>query len=198
MRNQLIEEISCILSNNGVVVAPTDTLYGLLANATSMTAVNKLFEIKKREHCKSIPVFVSSLFEAQCYFEFTPTAIRLARKFWPGSLTMILQSKGKLATNISDSAKVAVRIPDNLLIRSVIQRLGNPVTATSANISGQENIFNYEELVQRFSFVVDYIVQGNVKHNAKPSTIVDCSQSMIHLVRDGAISYSEILYFLKS
>ncbi|MDJ1305855.1 MAG: threonylcarbamoyl-AMP synthase [Candidatus Midichloria sp.] len=189
----IIKDVVSALSRAEPVILPTDTLFALSVNATSEKAVSNLFEIKSRKLEKALPVFVSSFEQAEEFFEFNDLAMKLAKKFWPGPLTLILKLKGKLAKNLSISEKIAVRMPSSSLIMEIINNFGKPITGTSANPSGNNDIFDYQELLLTFKDKVPIIVNGEIQKNAKPSTVIDCSNNTVQFLRVGSISEDSIL-----
>ena len=191
----LIKGVIAALSSSYPVILPTDTLYSLSVDATSKIAVNELFQLKERASSKAIPVFVNSIEQTLEYFELTNIAHKLAENFWPGALTLILNSKSKLVKNLSTTNKLAVRMPAHKLVLEVIKQFGKPITGTSANISGASNIFDYDILLKTFQGKVPMIIRGNINKTAKPSTIVDCSGSDLKILRIGAIPNEKILRF---
>lgn len=193
MDADLVQSAVRFLDAGEGVILPSDTLYSLSVDATSYFAVSKLFSIKRRAASKAVPVFFESIGQIKEFCDVTEVASRLAHLFWPGKLSIILNHRHGLAENISPTDKVAVRMPDSLIIRDIIKALGKPITATSANISGDTNHYDYEELKALFHDQVQLIINGVIKHNALPSTVVDCSQNEVKFLRIGAIPECDIM-----
>ena len=172
------DKIVSILKNKGIIIYPAETCYGIGTDMTNEECIKRLFEIKKRPSEKKISAAVSSLKMAKEYFELSEDAEKLVKAFMPGPLTII--TKGK-----------SFRIPADKFIIEIIEKFGKPITATSANVSGQEPIYNFDELLNTFSGNVDLIINGGNLEKNKPSTIFNVDAKKI--VREGKISEEEII-----
>ncbi len=160
-----------------VVVCPTDTVYGLLADATNEKAIKKLLEIKKRRIQKPIPIFVKDLKTAKRLAQINKNQEKFLRKVWPGKVTMVLKRKNKLPKILFAERKtIGLRIPKYKLVQDLFKKLNCPLTGTSANISGKPASNNIKEVVLQFKgkkYQPDFIVDaGNLK-SGKPSTVLD-------------------------
>ncbi|MEM3407175.1 MAG: L-threonylcarbamoyladenylate synthase, partial [Nitrososphaerota archaeon] len=178
--------------NNGLIVYPTDTLYALGANALSKEAIKKVFKVKGRDYNKPISIALKNLEEAKKYFAFNEIAEKIAKKFLPGPLTIILPSY-VLPKELSPTQKFSFRIPENEIALKILNSINFPLTATSANISGGENPINAEISIKQIGKYVDLILDCGKCKYSKPSTIIDLSNGKIALVREGVISI-EYLY----
>ena len=187
-----IEKAAKILRNGGAVIYPTDTLYGLGVNASDSKAVLRVFEIKGREN-KPISVAIANLTEAKKYAKFSPLASRIAKKFLPGPLTLILPSRLNLPKELNpNDEKVRIRIPDSKIALELIKKCKFPLTATSANLSGGKNPITAREAIRQIGDKVDLVLDaGKCRYN-KPSTVVDLSSNKIEVVREGVISKKEL------
>jgi len=187
-----IEKAAKILRNGGAVIYPTDTLYGLGVNASDSKAVLRVFEIKGREK-KPISVAVANLSEAKKYAKFNSVALKIAKKFLPGPLTLILPSKLNLPKELNpNDEKVRIRIPDSKIALELIKKCKFPLTATSANLSGGKNPITAREAIRQIGDKVDLVLDaGKCRYN-KPSTVVDLSSNKIEVVREGVISKKEL------
>jgi len=190
---KIIEKAAKILRNGGVVVYPTDTLYGLGVNASDSKAVLKVFKIKGREN-KPVSIAVANLAEARKYAKFSPLALKIAKKFLPGPLTLILPSRLNLPKELNpNDEKVRIRIPDNKITLELIKKFKFPLTATSANLSGGKNPVIAKEAIKQIGDRVDLVLDaGKCKYN-KPSTVVDLSSAKIEVIREGLISKEELV-----
>jgi L-threonylcarbamoyladenylate synthase len=177
-----IAKAVAILSSGGIVVYPTETCYGIGADATSDDAVKKVIRIKKRDKGKKISIAFSDLKMAKRYVVMTKRAEKLAKAFMPGPLTLIVESKGK--------KKVGFRVPDNNLVRRIIKKLGKPITTTSANISGKGELYKIRDVVKAFSGKADLILDAGNLPRKKPSTVFDTTNMKI--LRMGPISEKDI------
>ena len=173
-----------ILAADGLIIYPTETLYGIGADATSDAAVKKVIRVKKRLPSKHIIIAMSDIRMAKRYAVMTKRAEVLTKQFMPGPLSLVVNAK-------SDGRKIRYRIPDNRFVRSVVRRLGKPITTTSANISGGENLYKIKDIVRVFDGKVDLIIDAGNIPKRKPSTVF--STIDMEVVRKGAISEKQIL-----
>ena len=189
-----------------LVLYPTDTLYGLGVDATDPEAVARLQELKGRNEGKPFSVAVDSLEMIERYAEVTPLARRLAEKFLPGKLTLILQAKCAtpgcctLAEGVvAEDGSVGVRIPAQNQVLELIGELGKPITATSANASGMPTENTPEAILGQFgdkaSWITDVIDAGALPQSL-PSTVVDARGEAPVIVREGAISEEAVHHTL--
>ncbi len=182
------------ITNGDVLLVQTDTLFGLVCDATNEFAISKLFEIKGREVRKALPVFVESIQKAAQIVTFDDMSIKLANAFWPGALTMLLPIKlPSILPSVYFKEAVAVRVPRVNFILELLKAFGKPLTATSANLSGHQNSTTTESLMQdEISSMVSVIILDRVSVVAGHSTIVECINGEVRIIRDGLISASEI------
>ena len=180
--------ISLILSGE-VVGLPTETVYGLAGDATSITACSKIYEIKQRPLFNPLIIHVLDIEEAQKYGKFNEDSYKIASKFWPGPLTLILQ---KLSSGISEIATsnlntIAIRIPSHPIFREVLKETAKPLAAPSANIAGRISPTLAEHVNKSFLGKVPVIDGGKTIYGME-STIVDCSCDVPKILRYGFIS----------
>ena len=183
-----------LLKNGGVVALPTDTAYCLAADINIDSAVQKIFEIKKRPFDKALPVFLPEK-EALSFVasDIPDIAWCLADSFWPGGITLILKKHPDLLTlAVSGGNTVAVRVPDHPIPLDVIMSIGTPITGTSANISGQESPTTAYEVHKQIGESVDMIVDGGKCPISALSTIIDLTSKVPKILRDGAITKEQI------
>lgn len=193
MVKKILSEAIKALKNGELIVYPTDTVYGLGADIYQKKAVKKVFEIKKRSFSLPISVGVSNFEELENISYVDTRASILAERFLPGKLTLILKKKGSVNDIITAGKKnIAVRIPDNKIALNIFDSYG-PLTCTSANIHGKKTPSTVDKIVTHFNsdhisvFINDGYLQG------KPSTIVDLSDKQVKLVREGDITFDEVL-----
>lgn len=179
-----------VLRAGGTLVYPTDTLYALGCDATSVSAVRRVFEIKRRPLEKPLPIAVASIEMMRRYCELDERAEKLARALLPGALTLLLRKKNLPDILTSGSPKVAVRIPANELALRITAALGRPVVATSANLSGRPPPISAQEAIVQLSGVELVIDAGILAEERIPSTIYDPEEGRI--VRQGKISRARI------
>ncbi len=181
-----------VLARGELVAFPTDTVYGLGADAFNDQAVRKLYLAKGRSHEKAIPVLIANLEQfVEVVDQTTLTAMRLIEKFWPGPLTIILGQATDLASSISARGTVGVRIPDHPIAQELILEAG-PLAVTSANRSGDPEACTAEEIETTLDAQVRLLVDGGRTLGGQPSTVVDCTQDPPKILRAGPISEEEI------
>jgi len=191
---EAIREIARVLTDEKVIVYPTETFYGLGANCFLERALRKIFKIKRRPAAKGLPVLVSDLEMAKrLAAELPPSFEALTSRFWPGPLTVILKAAPFLPSALVGPARtIAVRLPAVPWLRALVRITGVPLVTTSANISGHGEIASAEEVKRLFVGKVDLIVDGGQTPGCKPSTVIDLTGKKPVLVREGALARKEL------
>lgn len=181
------------------MVFPTDTLYGLGADAFSASALERVFAIKGRPSGLALPLLVSSWDQVKLVAREVPeTGRRLASMFWPGPLTLVLPKVAHLPDLVTgDGDTVAVRMPDHVVALALIQQLGGPITGTSANRSGMADLLTLEAVSAHLGGLVDVVIPSGPAPNGRPSTVVDVTSNEPQLLRQGALSFQEVLAALE-
>lgn len=180
-----------VLRKGGIVAFPTDTVYGIGCDPFNQTAVKKIYKIKGREEAKHLPVLGFSIFEISKIAIFDDTSRRLATKFWPGPLTLVLPVRDeKISESLGLDGKIAVRIPDHPCVLSLLQEC-KLLVGTSANRSGQNPAADSTELAAGLSGY-DLLLDGGRISNPVVSTIVEVVKERPHVVRKGKISERDI------
>jgi L-threonylcarbamoyladenylate synthase len=188
-----IEKAVSVLRDGGVIAMPTDTLYALTARARDGAAVRRVFEIKGRNDGKPMPLFVSNLDMARRFGEFNETASKLAERFWPGALTLVVRRQGRFESDaLAGGDTVALRAPDNAIALALIAGAGEPVTGTSANLSGGPDPVSADEVRRQIGAKLDIILDAGLAEGGVASTIVDCTGDEPVILREGALSRAEI------
>ncbi|MBI2038320.1 MAG: threonylcarbamoyl-AMP synthase [Candidatus Nealsonbacteria bacterium] len=162
-----------------VVLAPTDTVYGLICDATNKKAVEKIFKIKKRPKNKPVPVFVSDIEMAKKIAEIDAKQEKFLKTVWPGATTCVLTVKGGGGT-------IGIRIPKNNSLLNLVKQLGGPLAETSANISGNPASTKINEVLAQFEGQEeqpDLVIDGGDLPPAKPSTVIDLRFSSLKILR---------------
>jgi L-threonylcarbamoyladenylate synthase len=176
-----------ILKNDGTVVFPTDTVYGLGTNAFSVPAIDQLFAIKEREPDRAIAVLIGSIDQLPEVTENpSQTAFELARKHWPGALTLVVPRHPKMPNNLSPRPTLGVRIPDHPFALALLQAAG-PLAVTSANLSGQPNTTTAEQVLAQLNQRVDLVLDGGETRGGVPSTVVDMTGTEPVVLRQGPV-----------
>jgi len=182
------------LRRGGVAVIPTETFYGLAGLVSSREAVSRIYAVKGRDPAKPLPLLAASL---EMVLSLTtghkPAFFKLAEAFWPGPLTMVLAASKAVPEDVSGPGRtVAVRVPPLAWLCRLLEELGGPVTATSANLSGAKEISEPSEAVALFSGRVDIIIDGGPAPGGRPSTIIDLVSAEPVVLREGRIPLSAI------
>jgi len=192
---ETIETILKFLEQGEVVICPTDTVYGLICDATDKKAVGELFKIKKRQKTKPIPIFVKNIKMAKRLAFIDKKQEEFLKKVWPGKVTVVLKTKPKAKTIfpkgiLSSDNKVGLRIPDYKPIADLFKKFNKPLTGTSANISGKPASIKIKEILKQFDnqknqpgLIVD---AGNLRES-KSSTVIDLTNKKAKILRKGEI-----------
>jgi L-threonylcarbamoyladenylate synthase len=182
-----------ILQNHGLVAFPTDTVYGLAAATFSTAAIEMLYEAKSREAVKAIAVLVGDLDQLSLLTSgLTDSARRLAERFWPGALTLVVPKHAMLPENLSVYPTVGVRMPNHPFALALLRKVG-PLATTSANLSGGANASTPEEVLAQLNGRFHLLLDGGTCPGGVPSTVVDCTQTPPVILRQGAVSAQDIL-----
>ncbi len=187
--------ITNLLSNGGVVVLPTDTIYSLSCLITMDKSLKRILEIKGRDISKGIPVLIPHKNYFYKYAENINNACDLLiDTFMPGGLTLIVRKKPFVSNIISGNTdNIAIRIPDDPNLINIMSTIKSGITGTSANISGKEHSLLEENLVEDLGEKVDMIVFGDYKNKSNnPSTILDMTANKINVIREGKITINDI------
>ena len=191
---ELLNQAAEVILNEGVIGYPTETVYGLGANALSDLAVEKVFELKNREQNKPILIIAAEIGQVkQLVSRFPDTAMSLANRFWPGPLTIVFEAASHLPKSLLGGGhQIGVRIPGNKICLELLARCGVPITSTSANITGKQNPINAKEVIENFGNKLDLILDGGTSVSRIPSTVVKIDDDCVTLIREGAISKKTI------
>ena len=181
-----------IIENGGVIIFPTDTVYGIGCNPYDVNAVKKIYEIKSREKTKSLPVLASSIQivkQISIIDEFTE---KIVKKYWPGPLTLILKLKDKnLKKSLNLEDKIAVRIPNSVCTLKLLNKC-NLIVGTSANVSGDSSFTNPQECMKNVKNY-DVFVDGGTITSKGESTIIEIENEKIQIIREGALKKEDIV-----
>jgi L-threonylcarbamoyladenylate synthase len=187
-----------VLRKGGVVAYPTDTLYGLAVDPRSGDAVAKLFAVKARDPGHAIPLIAADEAQAALAGTFTDAAWRLARAFWPGPLSIVLDAApGIDAQILAADGSVAVRVPASDSARELARAFGFCVTATSANLSGAPSTASSDVVRSTLGARVDFVLDVGDAPGGPPSTIVDVRRRVPRLLRAGAVPWNRVLESLE-
>jgi len=189
---ELLVACAAVLAGGGIVVAPTETRYGMLAKAFETPALEKLYKIKGRPENMPMAVFVPSVAAIEEYAVLPEKGHRLARAFLPGPLTLVLHSKCAPGSPIVQNGKIGIRVSSAGFIQALLKFTAFPLTATSANSSGGKELSGIPEIYDLFGDAVDlYVEHGTL--DAETSTVVEVTEESLRVLREGAITEKEIL-----
>lgn len=191
-----IKKIVEVINNGGLVITPTDTIYGIMGDALNEEVIKKVFEVKKRPFSKPLILLMDSFEMVDNYTEeLSEMEMKLANRFWPGLVTFILKKNDKVNDLItSGNDTVGIRIPDNKDLLEIIRRLKRPVISTSANITGTPVITSTKLLEKDLIDNIDYIEDEGEVNNIS-SSIVKVEDDRLIVLRDGIISKEIENYF---
>ena len=193
---EAVARAAAVLRGGGVILYPTDTLYGLGADAFSDAAVAKIYDIKKRDEKKPIHCIVADMAMAEQFGELDERARTLADTFLPGPLTIVVRKKTDVTTGIGAGiTTLGIRIPENDFCLALARRFGKPYTTTSANVSSAPQQRRLEEILAQLgenARLIDLVIDAGELPVRLPSTIVDVSSQKIEILREGMISTSRI------
>ena len=192
-----LEVIKNELNNNGIIIYPTDTVYGVGASIDSLKGLQKIYEAKERNFNSPLIALLSKVeyIEKIAIIDEEKKIIieKLASEFWPGALTIILNKKENVpGIMVSNGETVGVRIPALKLAQDIIESVGGVLPTTSANISGEKTPRSFEELSEKFKARVEVIVDGGKSPLGIESTILDLTKTLPKILREGAIKKETI------
>lgn len=187
---EVIERAGRVLRAGGLVVIPTETVYGLAADALNPEAVGRLRAAKGRPDTKPLPVMLAdSGGMAGFARDIPPTAFPLAGAFWPGPLTLVLRADDRVSEAIhAGSGKVGLRVPDNAVAQGILRAAGRPLVLTSANLSGGADATTAGEAMEALGGRVDLIVDAGPSRLGRPSTVLDLTAQPPRILREGGVS----------
>lgn len=183
-----------IIRKSGIVIFPTETVYGIGANGLDEVAIKKLYEVKQRPLNKPISLLVSDMnMINKIAKDITELEYKLMQKFFPGPFTIVLKKKD-IVSNIvtSNQNTVGVRMPSGEIARKLVEYAGVPIATPSANISGKPSGTNLKDIMKDFEKKVDYFIDGGESKIGIASTIVKVIDNVPHILRQGSISKEQI------
>ena len=180
-----IKEAVKILKKGGIVIFPTDTVYGIGCRFDDKDAISRLYKIKKTPESQPFPILVFDLSQVEKLAVINKTGEELIKKYWPGALTIVLQSKG-------GKNKIGFRMPDSSLIKSIIDGVGEPLIGTSANFHGSRAPRSYGEIDPDFIKLADFVLKGECQLEME-STVVDAIGDVPKILRQGAVKLTVYL-----
>lgn len=190
--NHQIKTAAKIVKNGGLIIYPTETVYGLGCDPYNLEAVKKVFKVKGRTN-KPLPILVSNLKKAMEISYFTDEALKLAKKFWPGPLTIVLKRKNSAPSFLGGNPKlIGVRVPNHPVALKLVKLCGGFLVGTSANLSGKKPPTTAYEAAKQIGSKVDLILDGGKTSIGLSSTVLDLSTKKPKILREGPITKKEI------
>ncbi|OBR91810.1 MULTISPECIES: L-threonylcarbamoyladenylate synthase [Clostridium] len=186
----IVEEAGKVIKNGGLVAFPTETVYGLGANALNPAAVKKIFAAKGRPQDNPLIVHISDIEDIkELVVDIPEIAKKLMKKFWPGPMTIILP-KSQIIPDITSASlpSIGIRMPSNIIARELIRTSKVPIAAPSANISGRPSPTDVERCIEDLNGKVDFILGGDMCEVGVESTIIDCTVTPACVLRPGGIT----------
>jgi L-threonylcarbamoyladenylate synthase len=195
-----IEEAVTWIRKGGIVAVPTDTLYGIACDPFNHAAVARVFDVKGRERARALPLIAADVAQIERHFgALAPMARQLADHFWPGPLTLVVAAPRALAPEVSAGlGTVGVRVPANEIARAICAGCDRPITATSANLSGEGATFDPDVVERTLGDRLDLLLDAGPTVGGEPSTIVDVTQGEPRLIRRGATAWEAIQAWLNT
>ena len=181
-----------VLRKEGLVIYPTETLYGIGADATNLKAIGKLSKYKQRPYGKPYSVAVVDQKMAEEYVFLNKTAESLYKTFLPGPVTIVSKGKHKVAKGVeSETGTLGIRIPDYPFVLEMVKKLGRPITATSANASYQKRPYQISDILEVISEkqkdLIDLIIDAGKSPQREPSTVIDTTLDDLAILRQGQV-----------
>ncbi|MFA5844902.1 MAG: L-threonylcarbamoyladenylate synthase [Coriobacteriia bacterium] len=192
---EAINLAATVLRKGGIVVFPTETVYGIGASADSCIGPQEIIDIKMRSAHKPLPWLVEDDKALDTYgIEVPDYAHRLAEAFWPGALSIVVKASKRVSKDFTDErGTVALRCPDHEIVRELILASGGPIIATSANTSGNPAASAFEELEPRIIAAADLTLDGGETLHGIASTVVDCTGALPEILREGAVATEDVM-----
>ena len=185
-----LKEAADILGNGGLVIMPTETVYGIASNMADARAIERLYQIKQRPKDKPFSVHIDTKEKIEYFAHDIPvSAYKLMDKFWPGPLTLILKSRNK--------DTIGIRIPDDNIALRIIALSGVSVVCPSANISGKPAPTNFQDAIKDLEGLVDFAIDAGSTRSGIESTVVDLTVEPMRILREGAIKKEDIETVIK-
>lgn len=184
-----LNKVVKILNNGGVIICPTDTVYGFLADATNKKAVEKIYKIKQRPRSKPLPVFISSIKQAKELAEIDERQEKILKKYWPGKFTFVLKRKVSCYVGHNtklygvDKKTIALRVPKYKFLNDLLKKINKPLVQTSVNISNQSAFTKIKDIKAQFKNADVLIIDVGNLPKGKASSIIDLTKQKNKILR---------------
>ncbi len=183
------EKLIRLINEGKLIIMPTDTIYGIIGDATKEEVIEKVYEVKERNHNKPLLILVSNMeMLKELTLEIPELTKKIINKFWPGPLTILFKKSNKVSNKLTaNSPYIAIRMPNDKRLLNIMDKIGKPLISTSANISSHDAIMNPNQLEKRMREKIDYIVEeGTIENEA--STLIKIENNHIEILREGALA----------
>lgn len=188
-----LQEIAQAIRACKLAAFPTDTVYGIGTNGLIKAGVRRIYVVKGRDAVKALPILVKSLDEAKKWVEWTETAERLARKYWPGPLTLVLRpTKDGRRLTFQEYQTLAIRVPAHPVTLALLEAADVPLASSSANVSGQPSPKSGADVIASIGESLDYVIDAG-EVDGVDSSVVDATESAPRVLREGKLKKDEIL-----
>ncbi len=192
-----LKKAAKLVKKGGLIIYPTDTVYGLGCDPYNLQAVKKVFEVKGRKN-KPLPVLISSMKKALDLAYFTSEALKIVKKYWPGPLTIVLKRRENAPSFLGgDPSLIGLRIPKHPVALKLIRLCGGSLIGTSANLTGKKPPTTVDEAIKQIGDKIDLIIDGGETVIGLGSTVLDLSTETPKILREGPITKEEISSLLK-
>jgi len=184
--SRAVQKTTAALLKGKVLVVPTDTVYGLLADATSRKAVQKVFLVKGREKGKPLPIFVKDIATAKTLAKVSPLQEKYMRKVWPGKVTLVLESRGVLPRETGTAERIGLRIPKHVLLQKILRKVDRPLTGTSANLAERPSLLEGKKVIGQFQsrkYKPDMVLDAGKLPYSRPSKVIDITGTKPKVLR---------------
>jgi L-threonylcarbamoyladenylate synthase len=195
----IIERAAEIVKSGGVIVYPTDTSYGLGCDARNAESLERLVAIKRRDRRLGVPLLFNDLEQCELYHDFGSLERAIARLFWPGFLTLIVEARPEVPGHITvDRSTIAIRVPNHIIPRGIAQKIGGPLVGTSANRTGGPSPFDITVALDQLGEEVDLYIDGGPSSSSANSTIIGVEGTEkgeplnIKVYREGQLSIKQL------
>lgn len=173
---EMAERAAGAVQKGKILACPTDTVYGLIADAANKKAVKKVLLIKGRKETKPLPIFVKDVAMAQHLARFQTSQKNFLKKVWPGKVTVVLKSRAILPKETGTSQTIGLRIPKHKLTQLILQKAKTPLTGTSTNLSGEPPLYDSKEIFRQFQnrkYAPDILIDAGKLPFSRPSKVID-------------------------
>lgn len=184
-----IDKLVNILKDGKLAIIPTDTIYGIIADATNENAIKRVYEVKQRDYNKPLIILVSSIKMLKEYVkDISSIEENIIKKYWPGKLTILFKKNNNVLNIINNNSElIGIRLPNDKSLIELIDKLGTPIISTSANLSGEKSIISIDRLNEKIKSKIDYIYDDGIK-DSSPSTIIKVVKDKIEFIRREALA----------